>query len=75
MFWVAMSRLDLTFCKDSSLENKVVLMFVMKSAMGMISSFFNSWRCLAMLAFKLYIIKRSLSRTADAVGLLVGVVA
>eukprot|EP00957_Ditylum_brightwellii_P130490 9955068-Ditylum_brightwellii.AAC.1 len=45
----------------------------MKSAMGMISSSFNSWRHLAMLAFKLDIIKRSLSRTADTIGSLVGI--
>eukprot|EP00957_Ditylum_brightwellii_P077218 5868017-Ditylum_brightwellii.AAC.1 len=42
--------------------------------MGIISSSFSSWRRLAMLAFKLDIIKRSLSWTADARGSLVGVV-
>eukprot|EP00957_Ditylum_brightwellii_P051371 3895959-Ditylum_brightwellii.AAC.1 len=72
MFWVATSRLDLTFCKYSSLENTVVLIVVMKSAMGIISSSFRFWRRLAMLSFKLDISKRSLSRTVDARGLLVG---
>eukprot|EP00957_Ditylum_brightwellii_P048838 3705605-Ditylum_brightwellii.AAC.1 len=42
--------------------------------MGMISFSFNSWRHLAMLTFKLDIIKRSLSWTVDVIGLLVGVV-
>eukprot|EP00957_Ditylum_brightwellii_P032120 2435754-Ditylum_brightwellii.AAC.1 len=71
MFWVMMSRLELAFCKDSLLENTVELFFVIKSAMDMISSFFNSLRCLAMLVFKLDIAKKSLSRTVDAVDLLV----
>eukprot|EP00957_Ditylum_brightwellii_P170386 12969381-Ditylum_brightwellii.AAC.1 len=42
--------------------------------MGMISSSFNSWRHLAMLAFKLDIIKRSSLWTANAIGSLVSVV-
>eukprot|EP00957_Ditylum_brightwellii_P009467 714373-Ditylum_brightwellii.AAC.1 len=72
MFWVATSRLDSTFCKDSSLDKTVVLIFVMKLARGMISFSFSSWRHLAMLAFKLSIIKRSSLRTANAEGSLVG---
>eukprot|EP00957_Ditylum_brightwellii_P095165 7248028-Ditylum_brightwellii.AAC.1 len=44
----------------------------MKSARGMISSSFSSWRRLAMLAFKFSTISRSSLRTADAGGSLVG---
>eukprot|EP00957_Ditylum_brightwellii_P136548 10413171-Ditylum_brightwellii.AAC.1 len=43
-----------------------------ESARGIISSSFSSWRCLAMLAFKFFIISRSSLRTADAGGSLVG---
>eukprot|EP00957_Ditylum_brightwellii_P034884 2643598-Ditylum_brightwellii.AAC.1 len=42
--------------------------------MGMISSSFNSWSCLVMLGLILSIIDISSAQTAEAVGLLVGIV-